>query len=100
MFQLELIISVGAGLFLVGIGFVIIDYFLVNLLKRMYPQGAQTWNQMDVSNLTQKDQSRFGRVPAKYEEVTTHKMRKLGLTVLVFGLFILIGCGIWHLLFK
>jgi NADPH-dependent 7-cyano-7-deazaguanine reductase QueF-like protein len=96
MASLELVVSVGAGLAAVGIGFVVIDYFLVRLVKRMYPQGSQAWTQMDISHLNAKDQRRFQAIPTRYEEVTSHKMRRLGLAVSACGLLILVGCGIWH----
>ncbi len=100
MLSLEMLISIGAGLVLVGIGFVIIDYFLVHLVRRMYPQGPQAWNQMDVSHLNTGDQRRFQAIPTRYKEVTSHKMMKLGLVVSFLGLLILVGSGVWHLVSK
>lgn len=96
MATLEMLVSIGAGLAAVGLGFVVIDYFLVRLVKRMYPQGSQAWTQMDISHLNAKDQRRFHAIPTRYEEVTSHKMRRLGLVVSVCGLLILAGCGVWH----
>ncbi len=95
MATLEIFISIGAGLAGVGIGLVVIDYFLVCLVKRMYPQGSQSWTQMDISHLNAKDQRRFHAILTRYEEVTAHKMRRLGLVVSACGLLILAGCGVF-----
>jgi len=100
MFQLELIVSIGAGLAVLGIGLVGIDYFLARLVKRMHPEGSQGWRQVDISELTSKDQRRFQAIPSRYEEMTSRKMRKRGFAVSVCGLLILAGCGVWHLFSK
>lgn len=96
----EMFISIGAGLTILGIGFVIIDFFLVRLVKRMYPQGSNAWIQMDISHLKAKDQCRFQAIPFRYEEVISHKMRRLGLATSICGLLILAGCGFWYLISK
>lgn len=100
MFQRELIVSIGAGLAVLGVGLAVIDYFLARLVKRMYPQGSQGWRQVDISGLTSKDQRRFQAFPSRYEEMTSHKMRKRGFAISACGLLILVGCGVWYLFSK
>jgi hypothetical protein len=70
-FDSESAIAVGAGLVLLGLGFVVIDFFTVRLVKRLHPHQSTL------------------AAPPLLRAVLTHRIRFGGIMVGGGGLFIL-----------
>ena len=98
----EFIASVGGGLILLGIGFVVIDYFMARLAPRIRRPGVHNLpdQQMLVSIAKPEDRRRIKIANLNYEAAITHRMRRGGLIVSGIGMLLLLGAFGFQLFIK
>ena len=97
----EMFISIGVGLIVLGLALVIIDFFIVRLIKKMYPNGLQEIDESpELSNLDSSERQRYESIWSRYYDGVTHRMKRIGLVVSMTGILILGLCGILNLLPK
>ena len=97
----EFIASVGGGLVLLGIGFVIMDSFMARLAPKLRRPGVHDLSdqQMLVSIAKPEDRRRAKIANLNYEAIT-HRMRRGGLIVVAAGAVLLLGSLAFHSLSK
>jgi len=98
----EFIASVGGGLVLLGIGFVIMDFFMARLAPKLRRPGVHDLSdqQMLVSIAKPEDRRRAKIANLNYEAAITHRMRRGGLIVAAAGAVLLLGSLAFHTLTK
>jgi len=96
------IAGVGGGLVLLGIGFVIMDFFMARFVSGIKRSGVHDLSdqQMLVSIAKPEDRRRITIANLNYEAAVTHRMRRAGLIVTVAGLAVLLGAVAFQLLTK
>lgn len=89
----EFIASVGGGLILLGVGFVIMDFFMARLASKLRRPCVQDLSdqQMLVSIAKPEDRRRAKIANLNYEVAITHRMRRGGLIVVAAGVVLLLG---------
>ena len=95
----QLIAGAGGGLILLGIGFVILDFFMARLAPRLRRPGIHDLldQEMLISIAKPQDRRRTKWANLNYEAATTHRMRRGGLVVMAAGLVILIGAVVFQM---
>lgn len=97
----EIFLSLGAGFVVLGLVLVIIDFFIVRLIKRIYPVGLQGLDKRpELDDLDSSERRRYELLRSRYYDGVTHRMRKIGLMISLIGIFSLGLCGILNLLPK
>ena len=94
----ELFFSVGAGLVLLGIGFVVLDFFFARESRRLRRPEivGRTDQEMLVSIAKPKDRRRIKFATTTYEAAVTHRMRRGGFVVIVIGIALLLGTWAYY----
>jgi hypothetical protein len=89
----ELFFSVGAGLVLLGIAFVILDYFLARVCLHLRRTGivGRFDQEMLVSIAKPAERWRVKVATKTYEAAVTHRMRRGAFIVIVIGVAVLLG---------
>jgi hypothetical protein len=98
----EFIASVGGGLVLLGIGFVIMDFFMARLAPKLRRPGLHDLSdqQMLVTIAKPADRRRTKLANLNYEAAVTHRMRRGGLVVSAAGVVLLLGSVAYQLITK
>ena len=89
----EFIESVGRGLILLGIGFVILDFFMARFARRIKQLGVHDLSdqQLLISIAKPQERRRMKIANLNYEAAITHRMRRRGLLIMTAGFVMLIG---------
>jgi len=76
---------------LLGFGFMVIDYFLVAVMRRMYPD-PEYWNQ-EIGFVDRQSANRdaFSNRKRLYEAVVAHTFRKWGILTFIVGTIALVA---------
>jgi hypothetical protein len=96
----QLIASIGGGLILLGICFLIMDFFVARLVPKLRRPGVHDLSdqQMLVSVAKPADRRRTKMANLNYEAAVTHRMRRGGLIVIAAGVAFLLGSLAYQLL--
>ena len=99
---MKFLTGIGAGLILLGIGFVIMDFFLARLAKRIGRTGVHDLSdqQMLITVTKPGERRRLKVANCNYDAAITHRMRRGGLIVAAAGAIILLGVSTFQLLTK
>ena len=92
----------GGGLILLGIGFIILDFFMARIapgIKRPGFHGLSD-QQMLISIAKPQERRRMKFAVLSYEAALTHRMRRGGLVVIAVGLFMLVGAIAYQMFTK
>ncbi len=94
--------GIGAGLILLGMGFVIMDFFLARLVKKIRRTGVHDLSdqQMLITVTKPGERRRLEIAKRNYDAAITHRMRRGGIIVAAAGAIILLGLSIFQLLTK
>ena len=96
MMPYELIFSMGAGLIALGIGIVLVSFFIKRLLRRVYPDGDQAWRGFKTGNGSINEKKKLALMEKRYRSFMSHSMVRLGCGV-VFSGFLLISFSLFYL---
>jgi hypothetical protein len=98
----EFIASIGGGLILLGIGFVVMDHFMARLAARISRTGVHDLSdqQMLVSIAKPEYRRRTKIANLNYEAAITHRMRRGGFILAGVGVALLLGTVAFQLLAK
>ena len=95
--DVELIGGFGGGLVFLGIGFTIIDYFLAKLLLKMYPDPNYWKVALSFPDLSLKQRRSLEQRQRLYQNGVSHRFRKWGIALLLFGGLLLATVGIFQI---
>lgn len=89
----EFFASIGGGLILLGIGFIIMDYFMARLVRKLRRPGLHDLSdqQLLVSIAKPEQRRRQKFVNLNYEAAVTRRMRRGGLLVAAAGVALLLA---------
>jgi len=98
----QFIASIGGGLILLGIGFVIMDFFMARFARTIKRPGVHDLSdqQMLVSIAKPEDRRRVKIATLNYEAAVTHRMRRVGLIVSSAGVVVLLVSAAFQFLMK
>ena len=94
----QLFFSAGAGLVLLGIGFVVLDFFIARESRRLRRPEivGRSDQEMLVSIAKPEERRRIKFATTTYEAAVTHRMRRGGLVVIVIGIALLLGAWAFY----
>jgi len=79
---MEILLSIGLGLVVLGLGFIVIDFFLVRLLRKMYPDSNYWIEEPDVRA---EDRRSFVNRRRLFDAAASHRLRNWGVIIFVVG---------------
>ncbi|HEU5122559.1 MAG TPA: hypothetical protein VFW05_00690 [Verrucomicrobiae bacterium] len=93
---MELLLKIAVGLMALGLGFTVIDFFLAKLLFKMYPD-PNCWDEaLSSPDLSPEQRSSLEQRQRLYQNGISHRFRKWGITLLLFGVLLFATVGIIH----
>jgi hypothetical protein len=90
--NMELAVSSGAGLVLLGFGFIVLDYFMARSIARLdVPEWKITDEELLLDTMPDKEKCRVRRLQARQHAILGHRMRRGALFVVGLGCCILLA---------
>jgi len=93
---METMIKIAAGLMVLGLGFAVIDFCLAKLLQKMYPDPNYWTKELGSPVLSSEQKRSLQQRQRLYQNGISHRFRKWGIILFLFGSLPLAIGGILH----
>src|SRR5436190_17265268 len=91
---MEILLSVGLGLMVLGLGFIVIDFFLVRLLRKMHADPNCWIEEPAAPDLRPEDRRTFVNRRRLFDAAASHRLRNWGVIVFVVGALLCLALAI------